>query len=87
MPNRSQCISGSRVSTRKLNYHPDTDSLYIDLSERPSVESREVYEGVVLDYDSSGRLVGIDIDNAANKVELQKLILSKLPGKIEHNGA
>ena len=67
----------------KLNYHPDTDSLYIDLAERPSVESREVSEGVVLDYDSSGRLVGIDIDNAANKVELQKLILSKLPGKIE----
>jgi uncharacterized protein YuzE len=67
----------------KLNYYPDTDSLYIDLSERPSVESREVSEGVVLDYDSSGRLVGIDIDNAANKVELQQLILSKLPGKIE----
>ena len=65
----------------KLNYHPDTDSLYIDLSERPSVESREVFEGVVLDYDSSGRLVGIDIDNAANKVELQKLILSKLPAR------
>ena len=57
----------------KLNYHPDTDSLYIDLSERPTVESREVSEGVVLDYDSSGRLVGIDIDNATNKVELQKL--------------
>ena len=55
----------------KLSYHPDTDSLYIDLSEKPSVESREVSEGVrVLDYDSSGRLVGIDIDNAAKKVEL-----------------
>ncbi len=26
---------------------------------------------VMLDYDSSGRLVGIDIDNAANKVEFQ----------------
>lgn len=36
----------------KLNYDPDTDSLYIDLSERPSVESREVSEGVVLDYDA-----------------------------------
>lgn len=36
----------------KLNYHPDTDSLYIDLFERPSVESREVSESVVLDYDS-----------------------------------
>lgn len=67
----------------KLNYRSDTDLLYIDLSERPSVESREVSEGVVLDYDSSGRVVGIDIDKAANKVELQKLILSKLSGKIE----
>jgi len=24
----------------KLNYYPDTDSLYIDLSEQPSAESR-----------------------------------------------
>ena len=53
----------------KLNYHADTDSLYIDLSERPSSESREISEGVVLDYDADGRLVGIDIDNATNKVE------------------
>jgi uncharacterized protein YuzE len=42
-----------------------------------------VSEGVVLDYDSSGRLVGLDIDSAANKVELQNLILSKLPGTIQ----
>ena len=41
----------------------------------------------MLDYDSSGRLVGIDIDNAANKVELQKLVLSKLPGKIKTDKA
>jgi len=67
----------------KLNYHPETDSLYIDLSERPSAESKEVSEGVVLDYDADGRLVGIDIDNASNKVELKNLILSKLPGKVE----
>ncbi len=71
----------------KLNYHADTDSLYIDLSERPSSESREISEGVVLDYDNDGRLVGIDIDNATNKVELKRLILSKLPGKIETDAA
>lgn len=71
----------------KLNYPPNTDSLLIDLSERPGVAIREVSEGVVLDYDSSGRLVGIDIDDATNKVELQKLILSKLPGKIETDAA
>ena len=67
----------------KVNYYPDTDSLYIDLSEQPSAESREISEGVVLDYDAQGNLVGIDIDNASHKVELQKLILSKLPGKVE----
>jgi uncharacterized protein YuzE len=49
----------------KLNYYPDIDSLYIDLSEKPSAESREVSEGVVLDHDAEGNLVGIDIDNAS----------------------
>ncbi len=63
----------------KISYYPDTDSLYIDLSEQQSAESREISEGVVLDYDAEGRLVGIDIDNASKKVELKKLTLSKLP--------
>lgn len=36
-----------------------------------------------MDYDASGRLFGIDIDNASSKVELQRLILSKLLGEIE----
>ena len=65
------------LQAMQLNYHAETDSLYIDLSEKPSVESREVSEGVVLDYDAAGNLVGIDIDNASKKVDLQKLILSK----------
>jgi uncharacterized protein YuzE len=67
----------------KLNYYPETDSLYIDLSEQPSVESREISEGILLDYDANGRLVGIDIDNASHKVEMEKLILSKLPAEVE----
>lgn len=67
----------------KLNYHPETDSLYIHLSERSSAESREISTGVILDYDAEGRLVGIDIDNASDKVDLDRLILSKLPGKVE----
>jgi uncharacterized protein YuzE len=63
----------------KLSYYPDTDSLYIDLLETPSVESREISEGVVLDYDAAGHVVGIDIDNASQKVALTELTLSKLP--------
>jgi uncharacterized protein YuzE len=67
----------------KLNYYADTDSLYIDLSEQPSVESREISEGVVVDYDANGDLVGIDIDNASKKVQLQQLILNKLPSEVQ----
>jgi uncharacterized protein YuzE len=66
----------------KLNYYPDTDSLYIDLSEKPSVESKEISEGIVLDYDAEGNLVGIDIDNASTKVQLKELTLSRLPADI-----
>ena len=71
----------------KLNYVPETDSLYIDLSERPSAESREISEGVVLDYDKGGNLVGIDIDNASRTVDLRRLVLSKLPAKVETSAA
>jgi len=67
----------------KLNYYPETDSLYIDLSEKPSVESREISGGIVLDYDAEGNLVGIDIDNASTKVHLKELSLRKLPAEIK----
>lgn len=66
----------------KLNYYAETDSLYIDLSEQPSAESREISEGVVLDYDAKGNLVGIDIDNASKKVQLEQLVLNKHPSEV-----
>ena len=71
----------------KLNYYPETDSLYIDLSERDSVESREVADGVVLDYDALGNLVGIDIDHASDKVQLGRLVLHGMTGEIERTVA
>jgi uncharacterized protein YuzE len=71
----------------KLAYYPDTDSLYIDLSEHPSAESREISEGIVLDYDAAGNLVGIDIDNASRKVQLQHLVVAGLPGEIERRAS
>lgn len=63
----------------KLSYYPDTDSLYIDLSPKPSAESRAISDGVVLDYDESGDLVGIDIDNASLKIDLREITLSRIP--------
>lgn len=66
----------------KLNYYPDTDSLYIDLSSKSSAESREVTPGIILDYDKDGNLVGIDIDNASKKLDLKDLTLSHIPAEV-----
>jgi uncharacterized protein YuzE len=63
----------------KLNYYPETDSLYIDMSEKPSTESKVISDGVVLDYDKDGNLVGIDLDNASRIVDLKEFVLSRLP--------
>jgi uncharacterized protein YuzE len=63
----------------KFYYYPDTDSLYIDLSERAGADSREVTDGVVADFDENGRIVGIDIDNASKIVDLTKLEDEALP--------
>ena len=63
----------------KFHYYPDTDSLYLDLSNRASSDSREVAPGVVLDFDSEGQLVGIDIDRASKIADLSRLEAEELP--------
>ncbi|NCQ30412.1 MAG: DUF2283 domain-containing protein [Armatimonadetes bacterium] len=63
----------------KFNYDAETDSLYIDLSEQESTDSREVAEGVVLDFGGDGRLVGIDIDRASRVVNLSRIEANALP--------
>ena len=67
----------------KINYYSETDSLYIDLSNNSSVDSEGVSEGVVLDYDEKGNLVGIDIDQASQKLDLQEHIFNKIPAPVK----
>ncbi len=63
----------------KLHYYPETDSLYIDLNSRPSAESREISDGLVLDFDADGNVVGIDIDHASQKLDLATLETVSIP--------
>jgi uncharacterized protein YuzE len=63
----------------KIAYYRDTDSLYIDLADRASVETKEISEGVNLDYDERGAIVGIDIDLASKKLDLRTVVLDNFP--------
>jgi len=63
----------------KLHYDKETDSLYFDLNARPSVDSREIEDGIVLDFDAAGKIVGIDIQHASQTMDLQTLETESLP--------
>ena len=63
----------------KLHYYPETDSLYIELSKVPGAETREIVDGLVVDLDASGNVVGFDIDNASSKLDLSRIETIALP--------
>ena len=48
-----------------VTYDPDADAAYIRLSAEAVEESEEVSEGVVLDYDAEGRIVGLEVFRAS----------------------
>ncbi len=63
----------------KLHYDQETDSLYIVLNARPSVDSKEIQDGLVIDLDAKGRIVGIDIQHASELLDLTTLETESLP--------
>lgn len=63
----------------KLHYYPETDSLYIELKSGPGTETREIVEGLLVDLDANGDVVGLDIDNASHKLDLSKIETTALP--------
>ncbi len=63
----------------KLSYYPDTDSLYIDLNTRPSADSQEIADGLVVDFDAASNVVGIDIQDASRNLDLQTIETEALP--------
>ena len=65
----------------KMKYYKETDSLYIDLSEKTSVDSLEIAPGIVADFDAENNIVGLDIDHASKIMNLGELEISHMPSK------
>jgi uncharacterized protein YuzE len=66
----------------KLHYYPETDSLYIELKSAPGIEAREIVDGLVVDLDANGDVVGFDIDHASRKLDLSKIETIALPAVV-----
>ena len=63
----------------KLHYYSETDSLYVEFKEGPGVETREVTDGLNVDLDAAGEVVGFDIDHASQRLDLSTLETEALP--------
>ena len=63
----------------KLHYYPETDSLYIELKSQPGTEVRKVADGLNVDLDAAGQVVGFDIEHASARFDLNTLETIALP--------
>jgi uncharacterized protein YuzE len=62
-----------------FEYYPDSDMLYLKLTDGTSTESEEIAPGVVLDFDRQNRVVGVEIEDASKLIDLSRLELRALP--------
>ena len=63
----------------KVKYDKEVDILYVLFSDEAVYESDEDKKGVILDYSSEGRIIGIEILNASRQV--------RNPAKVEYEYA
>lgn len=67
----------------RVRIDQSADAIYVNLSDRAVFESEEVADGIVVDYDTEGRIVGIEILDASKRAgtpEALKNYSFELPG-------
>jgi len=60
-----------------FRYDRETDMLVIVFRDETSVESEEIAQGIVLDFDEEGNVVGMEIEDASKRVDLSKLEITQ----------
>jgi uncharacterized protein YuzE len=45
------------------------DAIYVNLTDRAIKDSAEVAEGIIVDYDAEGRIVGVEILDASKRTD------------------
>ncbi len=58
----------------KVIYDPETDSLTIIFRDETIAESDELKEGIIVDYDSNGKVISIELLDASKQVAEPKSI-------------
>jgi len=62
-PNENACLA------MHVRIDQGADAVYLNLTDRPIKGSEEVADGIVVDYDAEGRIVGIEIFDASKRTD------------------
>ncbi|MBN1976224.1 MAG: DUF2283 domain-containing protein [Anaerolineae bacterium] len=63
----------------RIKYFADTDTALIELSDRPTVETRELNENVYLDLDADGNVVSLTIEHARQAAGIDEFTYQRVP--------
>jgi len=56
----------------RVRYFPDTDTAYLEFSENPVSQTRDINEDILIDLDEDGNLVAMTIEHAKAKANISE---------------
>jgi uncharacterized protein YuzE len=57
----------------KIEYDKEADAIYIQIQEKEVTTSREIEEGVIIDFDDEKKVIGFEVLNASEKFNLKDI--------------
>ncbi len=57
----------------KIEYDKEVDALYIRIQDKEVERTREIEEGVNLDFDSDGKVIGLEIIGAMDRYKKEDI--------------
>ena len=66
----------------RIEYDPEADALYIQIREAHPDDNIDIEEGVTVDVDEDGHIVGVEILDASKRLsasDLTNITIQKLP--------
>lgn len=58
----------------KIEYSREADAIYVYFKEEYAATSREIEDGVVLDFDKNGQIIGIEVLDASQRFSLSDIV-------------
>ena len=59
-----------------IRYDPKADALYIKIRDGKVADSEEISDGIIIDYDEDGNIIGIEVvEFSKKKINLNELVI------------